>query len=134
VRDGQKIVAACACGQIAHFLPGVLQRLHKCPAIHWFTIFAIGSGARSANRVTAFSSAAQISNAAQAETVPKRHRILGLCANPSVGVISHGAEARDSQPAICYCEWLSKSMLKRTGLAMIKPTVETVSSSGQQEK
>jgi hypothetical protein len=32
VRDGQKIVVTCTCGQIAHFLPGVLQRLHKLPS------------------------------------------------------------------------------------------------------
>jgi hypothetical protein len=32
VRDGQKIVVTCTCGQIAHFLPGVLQRLHKMPS------------------------------------------------------------------------------------------------------
>lgn len=32
VRDGQKIVVTCACGQIAHFLPGVLQRVHKLPS------------------------------------------------------------------------------------------------------
>jgi hypothetical protein len=32
VKDDQKIVVACACGQIAHFLPGVLQRLRKLPS------------------------------------------------------------------------------------------------------
>jgi hypothetical protein len=32
VRDGQKIVVTCTCGQIAHFLPGVLRRLHKLPS------------------------------------------------------------------------------------------------------
>jgi hypothetical protein len=29
---GQKIIVTCTCGQIAHFLPGVLQRLHKLPS------------------------------------------------------------------------------------------------------
>ncbi len=32
LKDGQRVAVTCICGRITHFLPGVLQRLHKMPS------------------------------------------------------------------------------------------------------